>query len=292
MDAVNRFLFTPVPMARIAVYRVIVYLFIVVDLLLYTPTILDKADVPVEFYQPLWIARVLPIFPEPTHLVVWATFWSLLILAPIAALGRFPRLLGWVVFALYFEWMLIAMSYGKVDHDRFAYMLALAMLPTLGRARFGDLRESAAAGWAMRMVQMGAIATYFFATVVKFRRGGVEWLWGSTYSWAVLRRGTWLSNWTLDYPLVLKGAQFATVAFELMSPLIFFLRAKWQYVVVAGFFAFHLMVFLALGISFAPHLIALMAFLPLEVIRPVVWGRRLLGRPSADASVGSAVGSG
>jgi hypothetical protein len=49
----------------------------------------------------------------------------------VGATGRAPRLLGWTIFVLYFEWMIIAMSYGKVDHDRFAFLVALAVLPTV-----------------------------------------------------------------------------------------------------------------------------------------------------------------
>jgi hypothetical protein len=49
------------------------------------------------------------------------------------------------------------MSYGKVDHDHFGFLLALAVLPTVGRARFSDREPSARAGWAIRMVTLGAV---------------------------------------------------------------------------------------------------------------------------------------
>ena len=69
------------------------------------------------------------------------------------------------MFALYFEWMIIAMSYGKVDHDRFGLLVALAVLPTAGRARHGDPTLSERGGWALRMTQLAVVATYFLSVL-------------------------------------------------------------------------------------------------------------------------------
>ena len=54
-------------------------------------------------------------------------------------------------------WMLVAMSYGKVDHDRFAFLVALAVLPTVRRARHGDRSLNESAGWAIRVTQIAVI---------------------------------------------------------------------------------------------------------------------------------------
>src|SRR5690242_21930851 len=87
------------------------------------------AEVPGQFYRPLLVARLLHL-PTPTHTLVETVYWVLLPVALAAASGRAPRVLGWTVFVLYGEWMVMAMSYGKVDHDRFAFLVALAVLPT------------------------------------------------------------------------------------------------------------------------------------------------------------------
>ena len=81
------------------------------------------------------------------------------------------------------------MSYGKVDHDRIAFLVALAVLPTIGRARFRDRRRSEAAGWAMAAVLVAVMLTYFLAAWAKIRFGGWDWPTGSTLTRAVLRRG-------------------------------------------------------------------------------------------------------
>jgi len=262
----------PVPLGRIAAFRTICYIFVALDLLFFTPWVVEHADVPGELYQPLFIGRILPL-PTPNAWLVHTIYWALLVLTALAATGRAPRLLGWAVFVLYFEWMIIAMSYGKVDHDHFAFLLALALLPTLGRARHGDPTLSESAGWVIRMTQIAVIATYFLAAWAKFRFGGIEWLWEATLTRAVLRRGTVFSNWTTEVPGLLVAVQFGIIAFELLSPAVFFVRKRIQYGIIAFFYSFHAVTYASLTIAFWPHLVAMLCFLPLERIRPVQWVR-------------------
>jgi hypothetical protein len=271
-DRVMRWLFSAVPLGRVAAFRTLAYLFIVWDVLVYSEAARLKSTVPTELYVPLNIGQILP-FPEPTTLVVHVCFWGLLILSPIAATGVFPRLLGWPIFLLYFEWMLIFNSYGKVDHDRFAFLVALALLPTIGRARHGDKTMSEKAGWAFRVIQLAVIATYFLAAWAKLRFGGLEWLWGTSLTWAILRRGTEWSDWMLDHVWLIKTSQVGIITFELMSPIIFFVKDRFRPYVVGYFYVFHLVTWLAITISFAPHLIAMTTFLHLERVRPLHWAK-------------------
>ena len=125
------------PKGRIAAFRTLVYLFVALDVVFFSAWVKSHGDLPGNLYQPLVIGRILPL-PTPTPLVVGSIYWALIPLSLAAATGRAHRLLGWSVFILYFEWMIIAMSYGKIDHDRFGLLVALAVLPTAGRARHGD----------------------------------------------------------------------------------------------------------------------------------------------------------
>ena len=263
----------PVPRGRIAAFRTIVYLFVIADLVFVTPSVRSRGDVSAALYRPLLVGRLLPL-PIPTPLLVGVGFWALLAISLLAATGRAPRLLGTAVFILYFEWMVIAMSYGKVDHDRFAYLLVLALLPTVGRARHGDPTPSEACGWILRMSQIAVICTYFLAAWAKLRLQGPDWLTSSVLAWAVVRRGTPLARRIADVPHLLVVSQFAMMAFELASPAIFLLRTRRRYVAVALLYCFHLVTYLTLKISFAPHLVAMTAFLPLEHLRPIARLRR------------------
>jgi hypothetical protein len=275
MSRLSRWLFEPVPRGRIAAFRTLVYLFVAGDLVLFTGWVHRHADLPGNLYQPLFVGRLLHL-PIPTSTLVNVIFWVLLPVSLAASTGRLPRLLGWTVFVLYFEWMIIAMSYGKIDHDRFGLLIALATLPAAGRARHGDREPTEAGGWALRMTQLGVVSTYFLASWAKLRFGGLAWLTGATLTRAVIRRGTPLADLLTRVPHLLQASQFGIMAFELSSPVVFFLSPRVRYVAVALCYAFHLLVFATITISFLPHQLAMTSFLPLEKLRPIEFARRRL----------------
>jgi hypothetical protein len=279
MDAAMRWLFAPVPRGRVAAFRTVVYVFVALDLTVFTPWVRSHANTPGDLYQPLLAGRILHL-PTPGPLLVWGVFWLLLALSLAAATGRAPRALGWAVFALYFEWMIIAMSYGKVDHDRVGLLVALAVLPTVGRARHGDLSLSEKGGWALRVTQIAVVCTYFLAAWAKLRFGGIDWLTSAVLAQAIIRRGTWLADHIAVVPGLLIAAQVGIITFELLSPLIWVIPQKWRSYGIAFFYSFHVMTFSMITISFAPHLAAMTSFLPLEKVRPIEWARRRAGRPA------------
>ncbi|WP_328461390.1 MFS transporter permease [Actinoplanes sp. NBC_00393] len=266
MNTVTRWLTEPVPKGRIASFRTLVYLFVALDLVVFTPWVRSHANTPGDLYEPLFIGRLLPL-PTPGPLLVNGIFWALIGLSLAAASGRAPRLLGWPVFLLYFEWMIIAMSYGKVDHDRVGLLVALAVLPTVGRARHGDRTLTEAGGWALRVTQIAVICTYFLAAIAKLRFGGLEWVTSGVLAQAIIRRGTELADLIAGVPYLLILAQCGIIAFELLSPLIFVVPPRWRGWVVAFFYSFHVITFSTITISFAPHLVAMASFLPLEKLR-------------------------
>jgi hypothetical protein len=275
--AVTRWLFEPVPRGRVAAFRSLIYLFVAADIVIFTPWVRSHAAMPAQLYQPLLVGRLLPL-PTPTPLLVHSVFWLLLAAALAAATGRAPRILGWTVSALYFEWMIIAMSYGKVDHDRFGLLVALAVLPTAGRARHGDPERTEAGGWALRVTQIAVVCTYFLAAWAKLRFGGLDWVTSSVLARAIVRRGTDFADLIAGVPHLLILAQLGLIAFELASPLIFVLPARWRTAAVGFFYSFHAVTFATITISFMPHLAALTSFLPLEKVRPVVWARGFAAR--------------
>lgn len=254
---------------RIAALRLIAYAFIPLDVLVTTGWVGRHGDVGASLYRPLLLARLLQL-PVPTPTVVTFVRVALLLATAVALVAGFNRsdravrASGVAVGALYLWWMLIAMSYGKVDHDRFGFLLLLAVLPTVGAARLGDRTPSPAAGWAVRMAQVGAVATYFLAAWAKVRIGGWGWVNGATLSWAIVRRGTSLSHWMLHAPWFLRAVQWLMLIGEFASPLLFAVRRRTQVAVVVGLYVFHVLTFASIGIIFLPHLVVLTSFLPLE----------------------------
>jgi hypothetical protein len=214
-------------------------------------------------YRPVGIERLLHL-PVPTHTLALVVEIALPIVATLTATGRATRLLGAVTFCLYFDWLVMGDSYGYVPHDRFAFLIALAVLPTVGSARLGDKTESEGAGWALRCIQVAVVATYVLAPWAKFRYGGWHWANGAVLSWALMRRGTALGRPLLDHPMLLVILQWATLVAELLSPIVLFVRGNWVYLAVAAMLSFHLFSEATITISFLPHVLCVLAFLPLE----------------------------
>jgi hypothetical protein len=264
-------LFPAMPRGRVAWLRLFVYGFVFVDMFIQRPWVQLHGQLPGDLYHPLFLGRLLPL-PVPGPVFVDVVRVLLLVFAGIAAMNRLPRLAGGAVFFLYLEWMLIAFSYGKVDHDRFAFLVALAVLPTVGAVRWRDRTPDQSAGWALRFVQIAVVATYFLAAWAKLRYGGIEWLNGATLMRALLRRGTPMADPLLEHPDLLRYAQHAIVAFELLSPLML-VRGWIGRGMLAVAFAFHTVTYLTIGIHFSPHLVAMLSFLPLEFLGALVPAR-------------------
>ena len=112
--------------------------------------------------------------PPPSLPLAWTLYAVLVVGCLVGAAGRAPRLAGWVVAAAFTWWVAIGFSYGKVDHDHLALVVALWVLPTVGAVpgRWRSTRSSAQAGWALKCVQIAVVATYFLSALVKIRNGG------------------------------------------------------------------------------------------------------------------------
>lgn len=266
MTRLPGWLFAPVPLARVALLRRAVFAFVIVDvLLLHTSGYYHGWADPV-WYQPLWLGKVFHL-PAASVPLVEALRWGCVAAAALALTGRLPRTAGWAVAIAWIWFQYVAFSYGKVDHDRGDFVIALLLLPLVGAASARDERRSELAGFALRAVQLTAIATYFLSGWAKLRFGGPEWVNSATLLRAVVRRGSWFGEQLLHIPWALHWFQWALLAMELLSPLIFFVSERLRRWMVGGWYLFHAMTYAAITIAFWPHLVMLLAFLPLEQYR-------------------------
>jgi Vitamin K-dependent gamma-carboxylase len=254
--------FEPMPRARIAWLRTFLYAFVFVDVFVTTAWVKVHADVPGELYDPLFFGRLLPL-PTPGEITVPLVMIPLLVAAAIGASGKLPRVAGIAVALLYAQWMFFAMSYGKVDHDRVGFLVALAVLPTVGAAHWRDDRSDEASGWAIRAIQVAVVCTYFLAAFAKFRFGGFDWATGSTLMRSVIRRGTTFGDPLVHVPLLLTATQWFIIALELMSPLLL-VRNRAGRALLVICLVFHAVTYATIGIVFLPHVMCLLSFLPLE----------------------------
>ncbi|MBV9592346.1 MAG: MFS transporter permease [Actinobacteria bacterium] len=262
--SVSSWWFPPTPISRIAIFRVLVYLYIPIDMFITGSWVRSHARLGPTLYQPLLIARLFHL-PAPTTAYVTVLQFVVAAAAIVALSGRAPRMVGWLVPFLYLAWMLVAMSYGKVDHDRFAFLVALFVLPTVGAAGARDTCSSLRAGWALRCVQVSVVATYFLSACAKVRAGGWNWPTGATLELALIRRHTFLSTWLIDRPYLLVPMQFAMLGAELLSPLLLLARSdRAKSAVALVMWSFHIAVYAGVSIVFLPHCVAIASFVPLE----------------------------
>jgi hypothetical protein len=287
--AVRGWLFVPTPLARVALLRRAVFAFVILDvLLLHTSGFYHGWANPV-WYEPLRMGRILHL-PAASVPLVEALKWGAVGTALVALSGRLPRIAGWAVAGCWIWYQYIAFAYGKVDHDRGDFVIALLVLPLVGWASTDDERRSELAGFALRTVQLTAIATYFLSGLAKLRFGGPGWVNSATLLRAVVRRGTFLGHLLEHTPWLLHYFQWMLISLELLSPLIFFVGERLRRWSVAGWYLFHAMTYAAITIAFWPHLVMLLAFLPLEIYRTrflARWGRR--GRAGAGTEPQPAV---
>ena len=285
MSRLRGWLFEPAPLARVALLRVVVYAFVVVDVVfLHTSGWYHGFADPV-WYEPLVGGRLLHL-PAATLALVEVLKWGSVIGALVALTGRFPRSAGWFVAITWSWYQYVAFSYGKVDHDRGDFVLALLLLPTVGLAHLDDERRSEAAGFALRAVQLGAIATYFLSSVAKLRFGGPGWVNSATLVRAVVRRGTPVGELFLHTPWLLHVGQWVIMGAELLSWVIFVLPERWRRLMVLAWYLFHAGVYATITIAFWPHLVMMLAFLPLEQYRDRLvarWRRRRAGEAGPSA---------
>ena len=269
-----RWFMPAVPLARVAVFRVFIYVFIIIDVLTISGDVIAHGWTP-EFYQPLWLARFLHI-PAVSVLGAQILLALIIVFSLLAAAGIFQRISGWAVAITFGAWMFYTQGYGYVAHDHMALVIAAFVLPTIGTARFRDVgTASARAGWALRVVQIAVVLTYFYSVLMKWIASGniTHWANGAVIIWALMRRGAEWSKPFLEMPGLLIAAQWATLVFEFLSPVVLFLKGKWLYGAVVFFCLFHLMTYIALGIHFLPTVICWAAFLPLEKLVPVRFRR-------------------
>ena len=264
MNAVERFFAPELPLARVAWLRLVIYPFVWLDVLWIVTDPIPHGDVPPGLYRGLNVRSLLHL-PVPSHDYVRVLLAVVLVSSAVAFTGRLPRVSGWVCAAGMLDWVSNAFAYSKVDHDHFALIVALFVLPSVGRAHLRDVDvRSQAAGWAIRMVQIAAVSVYFLSANAKMRFGGWGWANGATLTWALSRRPNGFGPWVATHPVLIHALQWGALLAEFSSPIVLWLRGRALYAALLFWAGFHLSTYVMLKIHFLPLVVCLLSFLPLE----------------------------
>lgn len=267
----NRFtdwLLPAVPAARLAVFRAIIYIFVLIDVFAMSNDVVNHGYKP-DFYQPTLLPRLLHLPPVS----VWGAHTLqvlLIVFCVLGAIGIAQRITTIGVAVCFWLWMMYSQGYGYVAHDHMALMFAVLLIPTAGVIAFSDFRPDRRAGWVLRIVQICVVLTYFYSVLMKWIASGslIRWANGAVFVWAIMRRGSVFIRWTLEYPGLLIAAQWALLIVEILTPVALFVKGRILYAIVIFFCLFHLATYLSLGIHFLPTVVCWAAFLPLERLLP------------------------
>ncbi len=256
--------FPEVPLARLVWLRRAVYAVVILDVLVFTRYPMGHAYVPDALYRTLPVRSLLHL-PSPSPGYVHALLVVIIASALLGIWGRWPRVAGWVCAVGMLDWISDAYSYSKVNHDHFALMVALFVLPLVA-GRMSDETSAArqGAGWTLRMIQIATVATYFLACVCKVLDAGWGWASSAVLVWAVTRRGSSLGDLLAHWPWLTYVFQWIVFVAEGLAPVMLWLRGRWLYAAVAFWVCFHASTLALLGIHFIPTAVCLLAFLPLE----------------------------
>jgi hypothetical protein len=106
-QAIAGWWFRPEPIARFAVLRTLIYLFVICDVLAITTVVVPQSASPA-LYDPVRLLELVQQ-PAPDQLFTKTLRVVIVLAAAVAATGRFRRLAGWTVAVTYIDWSCLDM---------------------------------------------------------------------------------------------------------------------------------------------------------------------------------------
>jgi hypothetical protein len=282
---------TPGEPTRTVVVRVLVGTYVAVWTSLRATDLLDTLDFASRRFDPIGPLAFLN-GPLPALVLVVAVAVTP-VAAAVMAWGRAPRIAGPAAAIGFLLITTYRNSWGQLHHTEnlvALHLIVLAMVPFVRR------RDTS---WAMQVMAVLTVGTYFLAGVAKLRISGVAWLDGD-----VLRHQIAFDNarkeimgdpqaplggWILRQGWLLGPAALMTLIVELGAPFALLNRriaAGWCGLVVA----FHIAIIAFMAILFPYHVlgIGLAPLLPVERLGATVsgWSRRFPRASTRSAPTG------
>ena len=284
-QAWTSFWFPAVPLERVAVFRIAVTVFALIDVAFVSTYMRGYTTVDPMFFDPVYLLRIGE-HPVPSPAAYGVMTGVLVASLALAAIGYRARLALAVAAPLYlYHWALFN-SWGKVNHGKIPVVFALfvlAVAPSAARlsveawrryrggttpladANTADADLDRLAGWALRVVGVVIVSAYAFSVLAKLTNTGLSWVVQPILLPAMLTGDTWLHGLLADNPELLTLMQGVTLVTEAAAVLIF-LGGRVRNALLAMLGAFHLGSYVLLETEFFGFLVCYLVFFPLERI--------------------------
>lgn len=247
----NRYWFAPTSLKRLAIFRILVLGFLIVDSLdLQIPGCIEGLkNASPEFYKPLLLFRILNLSPPSSPFTLDILHLLLILFAVGGMIGFITRFSIFVSLALYVYIIGMWWSFEGIHHSEEIFIFAMTALllspcgkvlsvdELLARVKESKKRgefqrnrpenlESEFALWPIRLVQVLIALIYFNAGFWKLKLAGPSWADGVTLQFHLIRHyflGQYVSELGFvisQYPTILKTLSVLTLVWELGFPII------------------------------------------------------------------------
>jgi hypothetical protein len=279
----DRFWFPEVPLERVAIFRIAITAFALIDVVFVSNYMIGYTEVDPLFFDPIYLLRV-GTFPVPSS-------GTYLVMSGIMAISLFCALVGYrarlalaVAAPLYlYHWALFN-SWGKVNHGKIPAIFALFVLivapaaarlsvDTWRRSRTSAVRSATdpIAGWALRVVAVVIVCAYLFSVYSKLRNTGVSWAWEPVLLPYMQFGEGWAHEFLAANPQLLVVMQFVTLLAEAASVLLLTGNRAIRNVLLPILAMFHLGSYYLLETEFFAYLVCYLVFFDTE--RLLTWSR-------------------
>jgi predicted DCC family thiol-disulfide oxidoreductase YuxK len=289
----NRFWFPAVPVRRLAVLRIGVCAFALIDIAA-TGYIVRLGHADRVFYAPLPMFKV--IMGVTGHhamdvIVLQAIQIVLIVALALAMIGFRTRLALFIAAPLYAWWWATYFGFAPAGaHGRLAVVIALialvigpsgkaysldAVIARSRRATPGKALPPAAnetdrlAGWTLRVAAVYLASAYVLAAYAKLSTSGIGWPWGGSFDAALVEKKTMIGSFLFTYPWVdhmMAGSAllWEAVAFVTILPRTSFINRRLRDAWVAYGLTFVVISQFVLNINFIGWVVVYLAFYDTE----------------------------
>ena len=282
----SRWWFPPVPEERVAVFRILVTGFALVDVTLVSNYMFQYSTVDRSFFEPVLLLELLGLVTDPVpspggHRILYAVMVAALLASFV---GYRTRLALLVAAPLYlYHWSLFN-SWGKVNHGKIPAVIALLVLvvaPAAYRYSVDALRRRRSGrgdagpvldplgGWVLRIVGVTVVGAYLLSVLAKLMNAGPTWPLQPVVASELLIVDGPIAQALVERPELLVVAQAVTMLAEVAAVLAFV--GGWpRNIVLAVLAMFHLSSYALLETEFTGFLVCYAVFFRLEEIPPAL----------------------